>query len=234
MWMACRAPGSGHFGDCNQAEPMKTLLRSAFLTLAIMALAVPANVGRLSAANIRAPEFPANVGPYEKGWAAYHRGDYAPALRIFRLLAEQGFAQAHYSLGVMYDKGRGVSQDYAEAVKWYRMAAKQGDATAQYNLGVSYDEGQGVPQDYAEAVKWYRLAADQDIAGAQYNLGDKHENGLGVPRDIVQAYMWFNIGAAVGDEEARQGQDRAARSMSPDQIGEAQRMAREWMAKRQQ
>ncbi len=39
------APDSRHAGDRNQAEPMKAILRSGFLALAIMALAVPANAG---------------------------------------------------------------------------------------------------------------------------------------------------------------------------------------------
>jgi TPR repeat protein len=53
---------------------------------------------------------------------------------------------AQYNLGVLYDKGRGVSQDYAEAARWYRLAADQEHAWAQYNLGVLYREGHGVPR----------------------------------------------------------------------------------------
>ena len=35
-----------------------------------------------------------------------------------REYAEHGDADAQFNLGVMYDKGQGVSQDYAEAAKW--------------------------------------------------------------------------------------------------------------------
>jgi TPR repeat protein len=62
------------------------------------------------------------AGPYEDGAAAYQRGDYATALRIFRSLATQGNADAQALLANMYDSGIGVKQDYAEAVKWYRLA----------------------------------------------------------------------------------------------------------------
>ena len=41
-------------------------------------------------------------------------------------LAEQGDAQAQFTLGAMYYNGRGVPQDYKQAVKWYRLAAEQG------------------------------------------------------------------------------------------------------------
>ena len=61
-----------------------------------------------------------------------------------------------------------------------------------------------------------------------------YDKGGGVPRDDVLAYMWFNLAAAQGRENARRGRDRAARRMTPDQLAEAQRMAREWMEKHQQ
>ena len=91
--------------------------------------------------------------------AAYHRGDYATALREFRALAEQGSAKAQWGLGAMYILGRGVPQDDAEAVKWYRKAAEQGVADAQYNLGSMYYDGQGVTQDYVQTHMWLNVAA---------------------------------------------------------------------------
>ena len=69
-------------------------------------------------------------------------------------VAEQGNAQAQFSLGKMYYEGQGVRQDYTQAVQWYRKAAEQGDAEAQFNLGVMYAEGRGVSQDLALAQEW--------------------------------------------------------------------------------
>ena len=46
--------------------------------------------------------------------------------------------------------------------------------------------------------------------------------------------MWLTLAAAQGHENAKQGQNIVAKRMTPDQIAEAQRMAREWMAKYQQ
>ena len=46
------------------------------------------------------------AGPWEDGMAAYNRGDYVPAIRVFRRLAEQGNAKAQNVLGVMFRKGR--------------------------------------------------------------------------------------------------------------------------------
>ena len=96
-----------------------------------------------------------------EGVAAYHRGDYATALREWRPLAEQGNAAAQSRLGVMYENGEGVPRDTAEAVRWYRKAAEQGHTRAQNNLGLMYQNGKGVPQDYAQAHMWLNLAASK-------------------------------------------------------------------------
>ncbi len=167
--------------------------------------------------------------------AAYERGDYSTALPLYKTLAEQGDAMAQLILGVMYHFGEeGVPQDYKTALKWYRLAAEQGHAKAQNNLGVMYDNGEGVPQDDKIALKWYRLAAEQGIAEAQYNLGQMYGNGEGVPQDYVRAHMWYNIAASSGDDDASHNRDNIAKRMTPAQIAEAQKLARECIAKNYQ
>ena len=123
------------------------------------------------------------------------------------------------------------SGDYATALRLLRPLAEQGLAEAQYRLGDMYEFGGGVRQDYAEAVKWFRLAAGQGDARAQDSLAIMYDNGQGVPKDFVQAHMWFNLAAAQGHESAKQGHDRTASQMTVNQLADAQRMAREWMAK---
>jgi len=177
----------------------------------------------------------AAAGPLNDGLAAAKRGDYATALRLWRPLAEQGDASAQYYLGFAYSEGEGVPQDYAEAVKWYRLAAEQGYANAQFNLGFMFGNDQGLQQDYAEAVKWYRLAAEQGNAAAQYNLGLMYAEGRGVPQDYVQAHKWFNLAvsrfSAPKRDRVVRNRDIVAAKMTPAQIAEAQRLAREWKPK---
>ncbi len=96
---------------------------------------------------------------WDEGVAAYDRGDYATALREFRVLAEQGDADAQFSLGDMYYSGYGVPQDNTEAVRWYRKAADQGDISGQDSLAIMYYAGWGVPQNYVQAHMWWNLAA---------------------------------------------------------------------------
>ena len=86
---------------------------------------------------------PAFSADFQKGVDAYDRRDYATALREWKPLAEQGYALAQNNLGVMYEKGQGVSQNYKTAVKWYTLAAEQGDADAQFSLGVIFSKSYG-------------------------------------------------------------------------------------------
>ncbi len=121
--------------------------------------------------------------------------------------------------------------DYDTAVKEFRPLADQGIAGAQYNLGLMYHKGQGVPQDYQEAAQWCRLAAEQGYAGAQVLLGTMYHLGQGVPRDDTLAHMWLALAAAQGIEFAVKWRDLFEESMTPAQLAEAQRLAREWTPK---
>jgi hypothetical protein len=99
-----------------------------------------------------------------------------------------------------------------------------------------YEFGLGVPQDYVEAVKWYQLGADQVYAKAQYNLGLMHANGRGVPQDFLQAHLWLDLavhGLPALDpkdlNDATANRDDIAARLTPEQLDEAQRRAREWL-----
>ena len=121
--------------------------------------------------------------------------------------------------------------DYDAAVKEFRPLADQGIAVAQYNLGLMSYQGQGMPRDYQEAAQWCRLAAEQGHAGAQVLLGTMYHLGQGVPRDDVLAHMWVTLAAAHGIEVAVKWRDLFEKSMTPAQLAEAQRLAREWKPK---
>ena len=74
------------------------------------------------------------ASPWEDGMAAYNRGDYVPAIRLFRPLAEQGNPKAQNVLGVMYRKGEGVARNSVRAFIWFSVAAARGDAKAKAGL----------------------------------------------------------------------------------------------------
>jgi len=167
---------------------------------------------------------------YERGNGVPH--DDKEASRLCRLAADQGYANAQTALGLMYYRGQGVPQDYAEAVEWARKAADQGFAVGLNNLAFMYFNGQGVPQSYPEAARLYRKAADQGYATAQNHLGLMYLNGQGVTQDFVVAHMWVNLAvarASSNDQKAfSANRDEIAAKMTPTQIEEAQRLARDW------
>ena len=175
---------------------------------------------------------------FQKGFDAFNRGDYAVAIKEWRSLAERGDPNAQFYVGHMYHDGLSVAQNYREAAKWFRRAAENGSTKAQQRLGALYKNGLGVSQDYAEAAKWYRKAAEQGNFYAQNNLGFMYGKGQGVPQDYVQAHMWFNLATSrlppgTARDKAVENRDIAAKLMTPAQIAEAQRLAREWKPKKE-
>jgi TPR repeat protein len=49
--------------------------------------------------------------------------------------------------------------------------------------------------------------------------------------DLVSAHKWFNLAAMRGNEDAKRYRMEIAREMSKTEIAEAQRQAREWLAR---
>jgi hypothetical protein len=90
--------------------------------------------GGLMAAAFLLTTTAALAGPWEDGMAAYNRGDYVPAIRLFRPLAEAGNPKAQSVIGAMYRKGEGVAKSSARAFMWFSLAAKRGDAKAKAEL----------------------------------------------------------------------------------------------------
>ena len=54
--------------------------------------------------------------------------------------------------------------------------------------------------------------------------------GKAVLTDFVRAHMWLNLAAAQELEAAAVRRDLVAAEMAPEEIAEAQRLAREWTA----
>ena len=47
-------------------------------------------------------------------------------------------------------------------------------------------------------------------------------------QDFIQAHKWYNLAAANGHGKAAEYRDALAKQMTPAQIAEAQKLAREW------
>ena len=84
-------------------------------------------------------------------------------------------------------------------------------------------------KNYATDASWFRTAAEEGNVIAQNEVGIMYAKGEGVPQNFVLAYKWFSLSAAQdGDTNNR---DIIAAKMTPAQIAEAQKLARDWKPK---
>jgi len=106
------------------------------------------------------------AGPWGDGTAAYNRGDYLPAIRLFRPLAEQGNPKAQSVIGAMYRKGQGVAKSSARAFMWFSLASKRGDAKAKAELReVSLDMTQA---ELSQARQMMQACEASDYRACEY------------------------------------------------------------------
>jgi TPR repeat protein len=91
----------------------------------------------------------------------------------FRKAADQGNAEAQYSLGIVILQGYYVSRDESAGAALVMKAAEQGFAPAQNMIGRLYEKGRGVPHDEDQADLWYSKAAMNGNAEAMAALKDR-------------------------------------------------------------
>jgi len=128
--------------------------------------------------------------------AANDRGNYAEAIRLWRILAARGSADAKYNLGVMYDNGHGVPVNRTTAAEWYLKAAEQGVGLAMGNLGVIAVERSESPASLIEAYKWFSLAinhspvAQRGQAVSNRDLLASHMTRAQIEQALALARAW--------------------------------------------
>jgi hypothetical protein len=154
----------------------------------------------------------------------------AQAAGIDELLAKAnaGDAGAQVQVGEACLKGEGMARDPKQAVDWLTKAALQGNPEAQLRLGALYLGGRDLPKNSAESAKWYLLAADQGAAAARVQLARMHMAGAGVAKDDVEAFKWASLALAQGEKQARPILDVLRRRMTPEQLGAANEMLRDF------
>src|SRR5262249_38664382 len=101
-------------------------------------------------------------------------------------------------------------------------------------LGVMYHNGEGVAQDDREAISWYGKAAEQGHVNAQFSLGLSFKDGQGVSPDAVEAYTWFDLASRRSQVDSERStyanaRDALSRTMTSDQIAEAQKRVQWWL-----
>lgn len=134
----------------------------------------------------------------EQAIQQYQKGDYETAASRFKVLSDQGHADAQFYLATMYHEGKGVVQDDKQAVYWFRAASNQGHARAQFSLGNAYKHGRGLDKDDWLALIWWKRSALQSYTPAQYNYGIALLFGRGTRIDEKRALDWLSKAANSG------------------------------------
>jgi len=137
---------------------------------------------------------------------AYEGGDYVWEEKFARQLpiAKSGNSKAQYSIGEMYERGKGTDRDSKKAFTWYSRAASQGFTKAIYKVGYAYLRGIGVTTNGDKALKWLTIASNKGYVRAHYGLGQMYEKGIGVTKDFEKALKWYKKALAGGYSKAQE------------------------------
>lgn len=129
--------------------------------------------------------------------------DYKRALKLYKLSADQGYAEAQNALGLMYYYGTGVKESNLKALEFFKKSAVQGSKYGQNNLADMYHHSEtDVEQDYLRAAELYQRATAQGYAPAEYSLGTLYEYGNGVKKDHKKAVELYQKAASKNNDDA--------------------------------
>lgn len=133
----------------------------------------------------------------------YVEQDEEEALRLMKLAALQGNADAQNYIGYYYDSECEMMENSSErAAKWYMLAARQGNADALNNLATLFLDGE-IPCRIPSMIPlMFRIAACYDVDKALTNLSICYMHGIGVERNTRKAYELINEAAEKGEERA--------------------------------
>jgi TPR repeat protein len=104
--------------------------------------------------------------------------DYDEGRRLCEEAAKQKYPPAVTCVGLIYQRGLGVTQNPVEAAKWFSRAAELGNTVAMLRLGEMYWKGSGVRPDKISAYAFIFLAgkvpgAEQERASLEKEMSTK-------------------------------------------------------------
>jgi len=170
--------------------------------------------------------------------------DVETGLKYLRNAAENNNTSAQRLMGFLYFHGENVEQNHNLASQYFYAAARSGDNEAVKRLlgmadaghglaltysGLLYKDGIGVETNAEKAAEMVLAGANKNVAMAQHQISHAYGAGQGFKQDYLKAHMYANLAAAQGYVGAEKRRDTWAQLMTPEQIAEAQSMARSWM-----
>jgi len=138
---------------------------------------------------------------YERGQALYRDGDPANALREWLPLAEAGYAESQYMIGMIYEKGEGVGINLDQAIRWLTLAAKNGEVMANCRIGhllnVKEDERPEV------ILAWFLRGAEAGDGSCMHDLAELLLKGVNGTKDVNGGMRWLTRAAESGDARSQ-------------------------------
>ena len=110
---------------------------------------------------------------FNKGLNAYQSGDFKTALAEWTPLAEQGDAEAQYSLRIMHDVGEGVLIDYKRAYMWFNLSSYNGSGPARNKMDVLAKKMSHAQIDKAQDMSRRCLESDYKYCGVTEKEAEK-------------------------------------------------------------
>ena len=161
---------------------------------------------------------------------------WSEAASWFRHAAEQGHLAATKELGIMTMQGRGVPKDAAESLRLLRLAAGKGEICAQGVLGHMLMVGYYFPLNVDEAMKWLGTAAERELFSAHADLAQIYSGRFASHTDMVKSLYWVFIAEKYYPYKSDLDimghiRDEILPRMSTEEIAEAERRARDWLAR---
>jgi TPR repeat protein len=116
--------------------------------------------------------------------------------------ASNGYAEAQWCLGDMYDYGDdGLPESPEKAVEWFTKSANQGYGLGQYNLGECYYMGRGFEKSQSRGVELFEQASKNGVGLASFRLGLHYGDDSG--RLTGESKKWFTIANEQGDSTSK-------------------------------
>ncbi|MGL5741628.1 MAG: SEL1-like repeat protein [Legionella sp.] len=120
----------------------------------------------------------------------------AKAFLVAKEQAANGNDKAALLLGLLYDRGIGVSTDPGQAITWYQQAGK--NAVSDFILGTYTSEGKGIAKDQAKGITQLQQSVDDKFAYAAFNMAVlQKQKGDNFLPDLIRAYELGNGHAGI-------------------------------------
>ncbi len=124
---------------------------------------------------------------------------YEKAFSLFSRACSLGSSTACKDVGLLYKKGKGVTQNDAKSFEFFRKACDSGNLYGCTLVAQSYLEGAGTQKDPSKAAEIARKSCDARVMYACNLLGNMYLTGNGVPQEKEKAADLYRLACDGGE-----------------------------------